>query len=312
MAKATPKLIRQELTAIFRVSWKQLFAISILMWFLLFMLNIFLSISLYSGQFSTTLRDKLGMYFYIKDTPGNEHVIYKEIMEMKDELEKEWLDVTFSSKEDAFDFLQKRIPDVVTSFEKFGIENPLPATLYIMFDNEAEYEVLKSKILSHKHIILNIKDISQWATLKQQENRVLTIINFTNFVKVAWYVLIIVLFVIILFFLTFLLENIFQRFRRDLGIKKLLGATRAQVTKSFMWITGWVLAGSFVFATLLIGSSVYAVNYYVKDLFDVSVFAYIRESMGYLWGVLFWEVLLFVILSLLVSYAFVNSLNKKI
>jgi cell division protein FtsX len=65
----------------------------------------------------------------------------------------------FSSKEDAFEFLQKRVPDVVTSFEKFGIENPLPATLYVMFHNDSEYKILKDVILEHKDIILNAEDV---------------------------------------------------------------------------------------------------------------------------------------------------------
>jgi hypothetical protein len=32
--------------------------------------------------------------------------------------------------------LQKTVPEVANSFGKYGIENPLPATLYVMFKNE--------------------------------------------------------------------------------------------------------------------------------------------------------------------------------
>jgi len=297
---------------IFKVSWKQLLVIGILIWFLVFILNVFLSISLCAGQFSGWLRDKLGMYFYIKDTPGNEHLIYKEIMDLKDILEEQNLEVVFSSKEDAFEFLQKRVPDVVTSFQKFDIENPLPATLYVMFDDEKEYQILRSTIIEYKHIILNIKDINQWSTLKQQENRVLTIINFTNFVMIASYVLIAVLSIIILFFLVFLLENIFQRFRKDLGIKKLLWATRGQIAKSFMRLTLLVLLWSVVVAIILIWVSSYVVNYYLVELFDVSLFVYASENIANLGIVLWGEFIFFVIISLLVSFGYVSSLNKKI
>jgi cell division protein FtsX len=65
----------------------------------------------------------------------------------------------FSSKDDALAFLQKKIPDVVSNFQKFGIDNPLPATLYVMFDNDSKYEALKTIILKNKDIILNTKDI---------------------------------------------------------------------------------------------------------------------------------------------------------
>jgi len=65
----------------------------------------------------------------------------------------------FSSKNDALQFLEKKIPDVVSNFEKFGIENPLPSTLYVMFDSDRKYEALKTVITNNKDIILNIKDI---------------------------------------------------------------------------------------------------------------------------------------------------------
>jgi len=67
----------------------------------------------------------------------------------------------FSSKDDAIASLQKKIPNVVYTFQKYGIDNPLPATLYVMFDSDDEYQVLKTIIIEHKNLILNIKDISQ-------------------------------------------------------------------------------------------------------------------------------------------------------
>jgi len=122
------------------------------------------------------------MYFYIKEDTTQTNEIYKKVITLKDELEAKGLKVMFSSKDDALAFLQKKIPDVVSNFQKFGIENPLPATLYVMFDSDSKYESLKTIILKNKDIILNTKDIDAGSTLKQQENRVLTIINLSNFV----------------------------------------------------------------------------------------------------------------------------------
>jgi cell division protein FtsX len=108
-------------------------------------------------------------------------------------LEKQGLKVVFSSKEDAFKFLEKRVPELISNLKKFDIKNPLPATLYVMFQNDNQYETLKNSILKYKEIILNIKDIDESSTLKQQENRVLNIINFTNFIMILSYTLIVVL-----------------------------------------------------------------------------------------------------------------------
>ena len=66
----------------------------------------------------------------------------------------------FSSKDDALAFLQKKVPDIVNNFQNFGIDNPLPATLYVMFDNNSKYEALKTIIVKNNDIILNTNDIS--------------------------------------------------------------------------------------------------------------------------------------------------------
>lgn len=99
------------------------------------------------------------MYFYIKESTDQTTDINKRIITLKDDLEAEGLKVMFSSKDDALAFLQKKIPDVVSNFQKFGIENPLPATLYVMFDSDSKYESLKTIILKNKDIILNTKDV---------------------------------------------------------------------------------------------------------------------------------------------------------
>jgi len=235
------KILREDLGEIFKVSRYQLALVSILIGVLLFLLNTFLGVGLYAGQFSNTLKDKVGMYFYIKDTPGKESETYTEIISMKDELKVQGLTAMFSSKDDALNFLEKKIPNVVGNFEKYGIDNPLPATLYVMFRNEEQYESLKSTILKHKDIILNIKDIDPDKSLAQQENRVLTIINFTNFLQVLSYGMIALIAIIILTFVAFLLRSVFDKFAYDFKVKKILGAASQQITKGFVRLSFGVI-----------------------------------------------------------------------
>ncbi|MBU0627084.1 hypothetical protein KKG31_00440 [Patescibacteria group bacterium] len=82
-------VLRSDLKKIFKVSWYQLGLVSMLIGVLLFLLNTFLGVGLYSNQFSDTLKDKLGMYFYIQDIPGKENEIYTEVIQLKDELKDE-------------------------------------------------------------------------------------------------------------------------------------------------------------------------------------------------------------------------------
>lgn len=87
MPTFSSSVVWEDIRALFQVSWKKWCIVSVLIGFLLYMLNIFLSVSLYTNAFSDELRGKLGMYFYVKDMPDNEAYVYREIMKLKDELE---------------------------------------------------------------------------------------------------------------------------------------------------------------------------------------------------------------------------------
>jgi monomeric isocitrate dehydrogenase len=52
------------------------------------------------------------MYFYLNDEVENETKLYKQVMQLKDRLEREGLTVNFLTKEDAMDFMMKRLPEL--------------------------------------------------------------------------------------------------------------------------------------------------------------------------------------------------------
>lgn len=308
------KIFKHDLNHILKTSWTNVFWVSIFIGFLLFLLNIFLWVSLYANQFTGELKDRLGMYFYIKDVASDQtrsSDIYKRVITLKDELETKGLKVMFSSKDDALAFLQKKIPDVVNNFQKFGIENPLPATLYVMFDSDSKYESLKTIILKNKDIILNTKDLDTWSTLKQQENRVLTIINLSNFVVGLSYVIIAILFAIIISFLGFLLKNIFHTFHRELEIKKILWATYNQIIKGFVALTMNVLWFSFIICLALLLISWITINYYIYSLFDITLWS-VFNNIALIIGIFLTEIIIIAGAGLGFSYFFSRALNKKL
>ena len=305
------KIFKHDLSSLLKTSWTNVLWVSIFIWFLLFLLNIFLWISLYSHQFTGDLKDRLGMYFYIKEDTTQTNEIYKKIITLKDELESKWLKVMFSSKDDALAFLQKKIPDVVSNFQKFGIDNPLPATLYVMFDSDNKYESLKTIILKNKDIILNTKDIDTWSTLQQQENRVLTIINLSNFVIGLSYVIIAILLLIILSFLGFLLKNIFHTFHRELEVKKTLWATYKQITQGFVALTVNVLWFSFLICLALLLVSWITINFYIYSLFNVTLLS-MFSNIALILGIFIAEILVVAGVWFGFSYFFARALNKKL
>ena len=118
-----------DVKSIFRSYRGQMIRISVLSGFLLFLLNILIWVSMYGNTLNASLSDKLWMYFYLNDEVETETRLYKQVMQLKDKLEQEWLKVNFLTKEDAMDFMMKRLPELTWSLEKFWMTNPLPATL---------------------------------------------------------------------------------------------------------------------------------------------------------------------------------------
>ena len=101
------------------------------------------------------------MYFYIKETPGQEDATYQRVISLQNSLQEQGLKSMFSSKDDAMKLLSSKIPQLSTQFSALNMENPLPSTLYVMFGNSREYDLLKNTILTYKDIVLNTKDVSQ-------------------------------------------------------------------------------------------------------------------------------------------------------
>ena len=90
-----------DVKSIFRSYRGQMIWISILSWFLLFLLNILVWVSMYGNTLKESLNNKLWMYFYLDDSVETETKLYKQVLQLKDKLEKEWLKVNFLTKEDA-------------------------------------------------------------------------------------------------------------------------------------------------------------------------------------------------------------------
>lgn len=83
--------------------------------------------------------------------------------------------VRYLSKDDAMKSVERKLPSVLDSFEKYGIKNPLPATVYILFNTTQDYEKLKAVITLYQDIIANRDDISKIGQdIKKQESRILT------------------------------------------------------------------------------------------------------------------------------------------
>ncbi len=309
--KILHSIFKKDIYHILKYHWKQLLGVGILIGFLLFLLNIFIWISSYTNTFSDTLKGRLGMYFYVKEAPETQDITYKKIIELQNNLQKQGLKVMFSSKDDAIKFLENKLPEISQNFEKFGIDNPLPATLYVMFSSHKEYELLKKTILKYKDIILNTKDIDPWTTIQNQENRILSIININNFVITLSIIIVLLLIITIFTFIGYQTHFIFQYLKKNIEIKNLLGWSYFDIFKEFITINLSTLLIGFTLCLwlILISWSILGVSLY--ELFDIwllDIFA--QSSMLYVLLGFVLEIILFVVFTTIFSYFIVRSFKK--
>ena len=301
-----------DVKSIFRCYRWQMIWISVLSGFLLFLLNILIWVSMYGNTLNASLNDKLGMYFYLNDNVEEETRLYKQVIQLKDRLESEGLKVNFLTKEDAMDFMMKRLPELTWSLEKFWMSNPLPATLYVTLPDISKYETLKEVMLENKEIIINIQDVEQLDNLESQENRIRNVIKLSNFVQILSLSLVVILAAAVLSFSIFFLRSIFNRFWNDIQVKKLLWATKSQIIMPFLTLILYSIIGWFLISLLLTLVSMGVFDYYMSQLFSYTLTSHLFAKWWIIILLFIVEILVIVWALMGISYGFVSKLHKKL
>jgi cell division protein FtsX len=285
-------LILRDIKRIIKKSFKRIILVSIFISFLFYLFNIFAWLSIKINDISNIITNKVGIYFYIQDNNKTTDEIFKRVIQIKDNLADKWIKSEFSSKDDAFSYLDEKVPEITKNFDKFGIENPLPSTLYVMFHDQKEYNIMKDIIIENKDIILNIKDVDKWATLVQQENRSLRIINIINTIKSSLYFIVIMLTLIIVFFTQHLLRHFFHNFYKEIEVKKLLWAKNREINLWFLiilwftitlWFIIWYIITCITFSILNHNLILINVDISLCDLLPKLLLSYIFFIIIWLW-----------------------------
>lgn len=304
----TFNLIQKDTQAMIRKYRRPLILISVLTGFLLFFLNVFLAIAVSGNKFNTEMKSKLGVYIYLRDSFSDQQ---SEVLKIKSELENSGLKVQFSSKEQALKFVEKRVPDLLTTLKKYDIKNPLPATLYVMYSNKGEFDAMKTILMQHENHILNMDELSDNA-VKVQENRILNVINMSNFIQIFSYGVVLVMLVAILTFSVFFLKSIFTRFSLDIQAKKLLWASSYQIIRPFLNISFITLGVGLALMLILLLATLIPLDGLVMALFSSSLFTIFG---GYLIDILAVFVIELIIVASLMSGVaiyFVKRMHKKL
>lgn len=276
----------------------------ILLWFLFYIFNIFSGLLIKEDKISETITSKVWMYFYIQDD-SNSNDIYKRIIWIKDKLAEKWIKSEFSSKNDAFNYLETKIPDITENFEKFWIDNTLPSTLYIMFKDKEEYNIMKEIIVENKDIILNVKDVEKWATLQQQENRSLKIIEIVSTIKNMTRFMILIISIIIITFTQHLLQHFFYDFYKEIQVKKLLWATRKDANWWFMITLTWTIIIWFIIWYILSLITFNVLNHHLVSI-------WVNIALANVMRALILPLFVFVIIARILWYRMLIKMEKKL
>ena len=299
--------ISSDTLTILKAYKKPMWAISILMWILIFVLNVFFAWAFFWNTFNDQMKDKLGIYIYLNDVASSEN----DAIRIKTSLEEKWIKVSYTSKDDALSFVEKRVPDLTDTFKKYNMDNPLPSTLYINYSNQEEFAIVKEILEANKTKILNLSDVSDNA-IKTQEKRVLTVINLSNFLQHFAYFVVLSILLTVIAFAIFFLRTIFSNFYWDIQAKKLLWASASQVIQPFLNVILIALIAAFIVAILLLILTSIPLNSYLMALLDVNLFAYISVMSLKIAAVWVIEVAFIVSLLMCVSYRYVWTLHSKL
>ena len=299
--------ISSDTLTILKAYKKPMWAISILMWILIFVLNVFFAWAFFGNTFNDQMKDKLGIYIYLNDVASSEN----DAIRIKTSLEEKWIKVSYTSKDDALSFVEKRVPDLTDTFKKYNMDNPLPSTLYINYSNQEEFAIVKEVLEANKTKILNLSDVSDNA-IKTQEKRVLTVINLSNFLQHFAYFVVLSILLTVIAFAIFFLRTIFSNFYWDIQAKKLLWASASQIIQPFLNVILIALIVAFIVAILLLIITSIPLNSYLMALLDVNLFAYISVMSLKIAAVWVIEVAFIVSLLMCISYRYVWTLHSKL
>ena len=253
---------------------------------------------------SEQVRDKLWVYLYLDDAPEMESLVTAEALDIVNKLHGLGIESQYYTKEDAFSILKKKLPEVTADLEKYGISNPLPPTLYIVFDDENQRTQVKNIVVEYSDIIQNSQDIDEsWFSFSEQERRVVDVLNVISIARVSMLFLLFVLGAIVVALILFLVESIYQRMYSDVEVKVLSGVSYGRISLPFLMV--WVSV-FFLWYLLQLGGLRTGYRYisqYLSRLFEVDAYELIFpvivqdfEILLFFFGIvscmIFWWILL--------------------
>lgn len=218
-----------------RVWWKQFIVALFLIVCLLLLVHILLLWARNAQRISSQVQQQLWVFVYLRDDAGQEAVKFVE------ELQQAWLQTTFFSKDDAFRILAKKLPNILDSLEKYGINNPLPPTIYIVYQNQEQYEAMKSVVSRFSNTISTSDNLWLNVSFQEQTWRASKLVTMMQIVVSIASILIGWVIVMIGMIVSYIVTTLFFRFQQQVEITSLLWWSRFTILRPFVIIVLGIL-----------------------------------------------------------------------
>lgn len=267
-----------------RVWWKQFIVALFLIICLLLLIHILILWARNAQRLSSQVQQQLWVFVYLRDDAGQEAVKFVE------ELQQAWLQTTFFSKDDAFRILAKKLPNILESLEKYGISNPLPPTIYIVYTNQEQYEAMKSVVSRFSNTISTSDNLWLHVSFQEQTRRASKLVTMMQIlVSVAtiliWWVIIMIWMIV-----SYIVTTLFYRFQQQVEITALLWWSRLTILRPFVVIVFSILFLSWFMTICVSRFMIEQIDNYFLDLMESSFKQlYMPSGQQRVW--ILWELL---------------------
>ena len=276
------------------------------------LINIFSGLVYGINHVSDNVKSKLGMYLYIKEDPRQVDEIYNNVKNLSQELSQAGMKITYYSKADALDKLQKKIPDVVKNFSKYGIKNPLPPTLYITFQEEKDLDQLKFIIAKYTSIISNTTELEKTTVnFRDQEKRVQSFISMSQVGTISLIIGTVILLCIISTFLTFMIKSLFDSQVQYIQVTALLGASLWQLKIPFYLSQVIILLLAWLLMMMIGYVMIYYTDTRIQDIYQVSLLNIVHNYLGTIGCLVIIELSVLISFNTLFSRFYLDHLLQK-
>jgi len=191
-------------------------------------------------------------------------------VKLLEEMKQAGLTTTFFSKDDAFRLMAKKLPDIIDQLGVYGIENPLPPTLYIVYKNQEQYESMKSIVSRYDDAISTLDNISLKSSFEEQTRRASRLVTMMHVLLAICLVLIGGVVVMIGMVISYIVTNFFFRFQQQVELTSLLGGSWWVVVAPFVWVIMSIMLLAWLGSVIVTWYGAVQVDTYFLDVLETS------------------------------------------